>query len=188
MHPEDRRRIGDWRWRLTHLYRIRTKKAEKVRFKPNRGQRRIARYFGLWHRLMILKARQVGVSTLFLLWHLDATMFTPNTTTCILAHERSSLKKLFRIVKFAYESCPESIRLADGTVWRKPQAKYDNVNELYFEGLDSNIYVALDGHGLRCLAQARYFLALNHSNSSGQNWCKDARNGSFAASCWVSPE
>jgi hypothetical protein len=143
--PEDAKRIGDWRWRLTHLYKIRTKKAgEKVLFTPKPAQLKILKVFPFWKLFIVLKARQVGISTLFLLWHLDATMFTPNTTTCILAHRKDSLKKLFRIIKIAYESCPAAIQLADGRVWHKPKAKYDNANELYFEGLDSTIYVALE--------------------------------------------
>ena len=88
---------------------IRTKAAEKITFSLNAIQERVARYFDLWHLFLILKARQMGMSTLFLLWHLDATLFTPNTTTAIIAHKRESLKKLFRIIKLAYESCPERI-------------------------------------------------------------------------------
>jgi hypothetical protein len=145
MHPEDKKKFWNWRWRLRHLYKIRTKKAgEKVPFDPKPAQRRIWKWFGIWDFYIVLKARQVGISTLFLLWHLDATMFTPNTTTCILAHRQDSLKKLFRIIRIAYKSCPDSFRLADGTVWKKPQASYDNANEIYFKDLDSTIYVALE--------------------------------------------
>ena len=102
------------------------------------------KYVAVWHLILVLKARQEGVSTFFLLFHLDRTLFTPNCTTVILAHRRDSLQKLFRIIKIAYESCPEKIQLADGRVWVKPKAKYDTKNELYFEGLDSRIYVALE--------------------------------------------
>ncbi|WP_187781948.1 hypothetical protein [Gimesia chilikensis] len=47
------------------------------------------------------------------------------------------------MIKIAYESCPDRVQLADGRIWTKPKAKYDSKNELYFEGLDSRIYVAL---------------------------------------------
>lgn len=144
MHPEDQKRIGDWRWRLTNLYKIQTKKAEKITFKPKPIQKLLMKYVHLWHLILVLKARQEGVSTFFLLYHLDRTLFKPNCTTVILAHRRDSLQKLFRIIKIAYESCPERIRLADGRIWVKPKAKYDTKNELYFEGLDSRIYVALE--------------------------------------------
>lgn len=145
MHPDDKARFFNRWWRIGHLYEIQTKKAgKKIVFKLNEVQKKIKRYLEFWWLILILKARQEGVSTFFLIFHLDRTLFTPNCTTCILAHRRDSLQKLFRIIKIAYESCPEAVQLADGTVWRKPKAKYDTKNELYFEGIDSRIYVALE--------------------------------------------
>lgn len=144
MHPDDAARIFNWKWRISHLYQIRTKLSEKRVFQPNAVQKKIASHFSYWNKFLILKARQMGVSTLFLLWHLDATLFTPNTSTAIIAHRRDSLKYLFRIIRLAYRSCPDAIQLADGRVWHKPVASFDNANELYFKGLDSTIYVALE--------------------------------------------
>jgi len=46
---------------------------------------KIVKLFPFWKIFIVLKARQVGISTVFLLWHLDATIFTRNTTACILA-------------------------------------------------------------------------------------------------------
>lgn len=143
-HPDDEIRIYNRWWRIGHLYWIQTKKAKKIVFSLNWVQRRISKYLRYWHLLLILKARQEGVSTFFLIYHLDAVLFNPNQTRCILAHRRDSLQKLFRIIKIAYESCPKAIQLADGTIWRKPKAKYDTKNELYFEGIESRIYVALE--------------------------------------------
>lgn len=144
MHPEDEQRIYNRWWRINHLYEVQTKKAKKSVFIPNWVQRQIIKYLRFWHLILILKARQRGVYTLFLIYHLDAVLFNPNTTRCILAHRSDSLHKLFRIIKIAYESYPESIQLADGTIWRKPKAKYDTKNELYFEGIESRIYIALE--------------------------------------------
>ena len=145
MHPEDKAKFWHRWWRIEHLYWIQTKKAgAKIRFKLKPAQERIKRYLMYWNWILVLKARQVGISTFFLIYHLDRTLFTPNCNTCILAHKRESLVKLFRIIKIAYDSCPESFQLADGTIWRKPKAKYDTKNELYFEGIDSRIYVALE--------------------------------------------
>lgn len=145
MHPDDQDRFWNRWWRLEHFYKIQTKKAGgKTLLKLKPAQRLLQRYLMVWNWLLVLKARQVGVSTFFLLFHLDRTLFTPNCNTCILAHKRESLVKLFRIIKIAYESCPDSFQLADGRIWHKPKAKYDTKNELYFEGLDSRIYVALE--------------------------------------------
>ena len=144
MHPEDAKRIGNWEWCLTHLFKIQTKKSQKIVFDPKPIQKLLIKYWWFWHMILVLKARQEGVSTFFLLFHLRRTLFTQNCTTCILAHKRESLVKLFRIIKIANDLCPNSIQLADGRVWHKPKAKYDTKNELYFEGLDSRIYVALE--------------------------------------------
>jgi len=39
VHPDNRARIGNWQWRMAHLYKIRTKKVgEKVCFKPKPAQ------------------------------------------------------------------------------------------------------------------------------------------------------
>lgn len=144
MHPEDAKRIYNRWWRITHLYEIKTKDAGvTARLQLNPIQKILRKYVDFWQYHLVLKARQEGVSTFFLLWHLDATLHTPNCNTVILADCRENLGKLFQIIKHAYESCPERIQLADGTIWVKPKAKYDTKNELYFEGINSTIYVAL---------------------------------------------
>jgi hypothetical protein len=144
MHPEDKAKFFNRWWRITHLYPIQTKQAGKTsRLILNPVQQVLRRYMDWWNYHLTLKARQEGVSTLHEIWHLDGTMHVPNTKTCILADCRENLDGLFQIIKFAYEGCPQEIRLADGSVWQKPKAKYDNRNELFFEGINSTIYVAL---------------------------------------------
>lgn len=141
---KDHKKFGNPLWRITHWYWIQTKKAGvRTLLSPRRAQRKIMRVLAVWNKLMILKCRQLGVSTFLLIWHLDATMMTPDTTTCILAHEQKALDTLFRIIKIAYESCPDNFELDSGDIWHKPMALYDTKNELYFEGLNSKIYVAL---------------------------------------------
>ena len=140
MRSEDRTKIYNRWWRITHLYKIRTKTAgitSQLNLNPVQADRR--NKVDLWPYHLVLKARQEGVSTFFLLWHLDATMHTTNCNTVILADCRENLGKLFQIFKFAYEACPEKILLADGTFWIKPKARYDTRNELYFDGLNSTI-------------------------------------------------
>ncbi len=144
MHPEDKKKFWNWIWRLEHFVWIKTKDGGEMRqLKLNPIQRILARYFPHWNFHLILKARQEGVSTFCLAWHLDATMFTPGTNTCILADCQENLTGLFQMIRDMYELYPDSFRLADGTVWRKPKAKYDNRNELLFSSIKSTIYVSL---------------------------------------------
>ena len=83
----------------------------------------------------------MGFSTLKLIQLLDRTIFTPNTSSCILAHNRESVEKLFRVIKFAYDFFGEDYGIP------KPEAKYDNKNELFFADINSTIYVALEVRG-----------------------------------------
>ncbi len=144
----DQETIANWEWRLTggKFYKIQTKKAGKLAaFKPTRAQRRVIKHMKMGIlRYIILKCRQIGISTLFLLWHLDATIFTANCTTVILAHDQKALRRLFKIIKIAYENMPDSFLMDNGQVWHKPLAKYDTKYELEFEGINSRIYVALE--------------------------------------------
>lgn len=98
-------------------------------------------------RDIILKARKEGVTTFFALLYLDDSLFTPNTVSEIVAHTAADVKKIFKIVKLAYYSCPNQIRLFDGRVWQKPKANYDNVNELVFDDINSAIRVSLQSRG-----------------------------------------
>lgn len=85
-HSNDAKRIGNWRWRLTHVDKMRTKRAsEKINSSPKPAQLKILKVFSCWKLFIVLIAWQVGISTLFLLGHLDATMFMLNTRMCILA-------------------------------------------------------------------------------------------------------
>ena len=63
-------------------------------------------------RYLVIKHRQALVSTFFLLYWLDDVIFTPNFTFGVLAHKWESLKTLFSIIRFAYESMPENVRPA----------------------------------------------------------------------------
>src|SRR5687767_14683906 len=98
MHPEDKRRFFNPWWRLQHLHSIKTKEAELKQLKLNPIQKKLSRYFPYWNYDLILKARQEGISTFCEIWLTDATMFLPNTNTCILADSRENLQGLFEII------------------------------------------------------------------------------------------
>lgn len=109
--------IDDWKERMECLYEIVTKKQKRLLLLFNEVQKKIVEYIDTgWLYFIILKARQMGVSTFFLIWHLDATMNSPNTNTAIIAHDRESLEKLFRIIKTAYDGCPDTVKLPSGKV------------------------------------------------------------------------
>jgi len=135
MKPE----IFDPRWRLNNLYKIRTKNKKIIKFKENNIQKSLNDSSADLRRYMILKARQFGISTNEILKIFDNTVFNKNVISCILAHERDALEKLFEIVLVAYENMPKPKPiLAKGG-----GSKY----ELKFPGLGSKIYVDLEVRG-----------------------------------------
>jgi len=127
--------LADREWRFSHLYRIRNKQRETVPLKLNAVQRAIKQDD---HRFpQILKPRQVGVSTLFLIDKLDAAMYNRNYTCCVVAHEMDAIRKLFRVIRFAYDNIPDVLKPAldkgGGSMY-----------ELRFPQPNSKIYVDLE--------------------------------------------
>lgn len=133
------RNMADPMWRLSNLYKIIIKgdsddEGLVVQFKPNRAQRRfLAR---LHHRNIILKARQLGFTTLIAIVWLDHALFNANSRCGIVAQDREAAEVIFRDkVKFAYENLPEVLRKA-------MPLKADNAKELLFAHNNSSIRVA----------------------------------------------
>lgn len=103
-------------------------------FKPNRAQLQLIRT--LHHRNVVVKARQLGFTTLACVMWLDHALFVADQRCGIVAHDREAAAALFRDkVKFAYDRLPEVLRLA------MPLAK-DSADELLFAHNNSSIRVA----------------------------------------------
>lgn len=129
-------KLNSKEWRMSHLYKIRTKDKRLITFKRNLMQINYAARRQLLNA--ILKARQLGFTTDALIDLFDDTITTPHTVSAIVAHERDKVTKLFEIVRRAYEYMPPEL---------KPRVSFDNRNELYFPDLDSKIFVTLDTRG-----------------------------------------
>lgn len=102
-------RLGNQRWRLDNLYWITDKDGNKIRFRMNWAQREL--FDKLWFWTLILKARQLGMTTFVHLLMLDTAMFNPGMRMGVIAHDLEAVKELFeRDVKQPYEALPASIR------------------------------------------------------------------------------
>jgi hypothetical protein len=65
----------------------------------------------MWYMNVILKARQLGMTTFICIFFLDQALFNSYTSCGIIAHNRDDAEKFFeKKVKFAYENLPEEIR------------------------------------------------------------------------------
>ena len=133
--------LSDPMWRVCsgQLYNIMVKTEDSeegtvIPFKPNRAQRRLMSR--LWHRNIILKARQLGFTTLVCILWLDHAMFNADQRCGIIAQDRDAAEVIFRDkVKLAYERLPEALRLA-------MPLKQSNAKELLFAHNNSSIRVA----------------------------------------------
>jgi hypothetical protein len=130
--------IRNQQWRLDRAYSIINKSGQRVWFRKNFVQRKIDQDQS--KRKMILKARQFGVSTDGIIRMMDHTLYTPNYTACIIAHEQDSIKKLFRIAKRAYQFLSPEMK---PEIDRGGGSKY----EMYFPEINSRIYCDLESRG-----------------------------------------
>lgn len=108
--------LQSWRWRIFsgQLYKIMTKDDEHqpgsvVPFRPNTAQRLFVA--DLHYRNVILKARQLGFTTLVSILWLDHAMFTADQRVGIIAHSLDDAAVIFRDkVVFAYNNLPDHVR------------------------------------------------------------------------------
>ena len=107
----DLSQFHDPRWRLSNLYTITDKSGQRVPFRPNTAQ--LALLDDLHTANIILKARQLGFTTLCCLIYLDACIFTPNTRAGVIAHKLDDAKVIFRDkIKYPYDQLDEGLRAA----------------------------------------------------------------------------
>jgi len=134
--------LNDPLWRLTSgaLYKIITKGDDEaeglvIPFVPNAAQMQLLD--NMHHRNVILKARQLGFTTLVAILWLDTALFSKDPVRCgIIAQDREAAEIIFRDkVKFAYDHMPEQLRAA------MPLAR-DSASELLFGHNGSSVRVA----------------------------------------------
>lgn len=144
--------LTSWRWRIYSgkLYKIMVKgktpdgddddsTAFVLPFIPNQAQRD---FLDAAHsRNVILKARQLGFSTLACILWLDHALFNADQRCEIIANTVTEAEKLLRDkVKFAYDNLPESLR-------RSFPIKKDAAEEILFGHTNSNVRVSTSARG-----------------------------------------
>ena len=86
-------------WRINNLYQIIDKEGKKCTFRLNWAQEEL--YKNLWYCNIILKARQLGISTFVGILFLDRCLFNSNVAAGIIAHTREDAEVFFKRIKFA---------------------------------------------------------------------------------------
>ena len=107
--------LGDPIWRIGNLYFIIDETGKKIPFRLNEEQEHFLRSY--WYLNVILKARQLGFTTLIDIILLDQCFFVPNTSAGIIAHNLDDAGKIFRNkIRFPYDNLTETIRRANPLV------------------------------------------------------------------------
>lgn len=125
----------DRRWYFKNFLKIRNKKAQLVPFEVNHAQNIVLEKIeyceknNILKRFIVLKARQMGLSTLFEAIIFHDTVNNEFKNSLIIAHEENASTSLFNMSKLYYENLPEVIR---------PMKKYANGKILSFENPINN--------------------------------------------------
>lgn len=106
-------KLLDFRWRFTHLYWIKpAKNMPEMLFEPRVEQWEVLEllYVHGHTRLAILKARQLGFSTLLALICLDWLLFRPGVNIAIVDKKAGDAHKKLEKIRFAWERLPYDVR------------------------------------------------------------------------------
>ncbi len=115
--------LSDRKWRIDNLYYITNKRGEKQLFKRNWAQSQL--FDEIHYCNIVLKARQLGITTFITLLFLDVALFNPNVSCGIIADTEENAKYIFRKIKFAYDCLPDDLKAIC-------EAKIDSAKELTF--------------------------------------------------------
>lgn len=109
--------ILDPKWRLNNLYRIIDSNANSIPFRLNPVQEDVLDH--IHNRNLILKARQLGMSTFSVLMLLDRVLFSENLSAGIVSYSLEHAQHIFKkIIGHALDTLPEEIRFLSGVVQR----------------------------------------------------------------------
>jgi hypothetical protein len=98
-------------------------------------------------RVIVLKARQMGISHYVAARYYKGTTASPGLRTQIIAHEAPASRNLFNLVKRFHDNMPPERKLSTGT---------SNAEELIFDAIDSGYMVSVateEGAGRSSTAQ-----------------------------------
>lgn len=96
-------------WRMNHLYWIKNSEGKKQKFEMNWAQKL------LWEDLhecnIILKARQLGITTFFCIYLLDQVLWKKNVQAGIIAHTFDDAANFFKDkIKYAFDMLHPNLR------------------------------------------------------------------------------
>ncbi len=143
---------------IESLLKVRSKSRGLVYLKANRAQREYSRDCS--KRNIVLKARQLGITTYVAARFFIQTITQPGTITVQVAHNQESAEEIFRIVHRFWENLPGAMQTGALITSRA------NIRQIVFPRLDSEYRVATAAdpnagrgitiHNLHCSEVARW--------------------------------
>lgn len=97
-------------WRLNNLYTIIDKDGDRIPFVMNKSQHRVYAAVLEHPRLIILKSRQQGISTFWLIFFLDDAIFENDFNLGLMAQGKEEAETLLLRVKTAWGALENSIK------------------------------------------------------------------------------
>lgn len=116
----NKKNFADPIWRLANIYTIKTADGKVVHFDPSPEQRSIiwAIFVRGWQRIIIPKARQLGMSTLLALIALDGLVFRSGFAGALIDKTGAdATKKMREKIRFGWERMPPAVRNCFDEVW-----------------------------------------------------------------------
>lgn len=138
--------------RLKHCYKIVGKNSKIFPFIKNKAQEVVAEKIKELRnsnqgkkklQLLILKGRQLWITTYACINNLDEVMVKKNLNTAIVAHKLSKQREIFKKVEYAFTQFPKQIKLANGQIFQKPETRFQTASEIFLK-TNSGIQVTLD--------------------------------------------
>lgn len=112
------------------LYRIKPKGGKQIGFRPNMVQAQLFR--DMWHRNLVLKDRQRGVTTLCCLMALDQAIFNSDQDCSFVAETQKKANEIYDDkVRYAFDRLPPDVKAhAKARVDRAGQLKFANGSKI----------------------------------------------------------
>jgi len=97
-------------WRLNNIYTIRDKEGNIIKLNMKRAQHISYAESLIHYREIILKSRQLGISTFWLMSFFDDAIFLDNMSCGLMAQDADAAKDLLTKVNLAWEDLDDSIK------------------------------------------------------------------------------
>lgn len=102
--------LGNKLWRLNNIYKITDKVGRTIPFKMNLAQHIVYANSRMHPRQIILKARQRGISTFWLVSYMDDAIFAPNLTIGLMAQGKEEATMLLSRGRALWENLDDDVK------------------------------------------------------------------------------